>query len=312
MMSIVRGPHPVLGAVLAACLAGALSGCGGGGQARLSPTGGVASQRHVLLRATCEKNPKDGVHGPDRLKVLEHCARFQGTVSEAPAKNPDGDVSFDASPDPGYESMLNAVNRSKDGLHIEIVPRDQPGCTPGKPVHVGDVPGLGICSGRDLAAPALGTHVRVIGAWVRDLNNNWNEIHPVWSIKILRPSAKPETSVVLGKKQVRPNAVGFGTTRPRLIFNGGGRSGRAWHLRWRDWGTVAAYAHGLTWIVSSRGGYYRNPGRIELRASRIRRCSRSGPLAYTFLQARTALRPGGRLGHWLAWGGWKSACTGRR
>lgn len=302
----------MLGAVLAACLAGALSGCGGGGQARLSPTGGLASQRHVLLNTACERNRRDGVHGPDRLKVLNRCAVFQGTVSEAPAKNPDGDVSFSASPDAGYASMLNAINRSKDGLHIEIVPRDQPGCTPGQPVHVGDVPHLGICSGRDVVAPPLGAHVRIIGAWVLDRNNSWYEIHPAWSIKILRPSAKRKTGVVLGKKQVRPNALGFGTTHPRLIFNGGGRSGRAWHLSWRQWGTVATYARGLTWIVRPRGGYYRNPGSIELRASRIGRCSRPRPLAYTFLQARTALRPGGRLGHWLAWGGWKSTCTGRR
>jgi hypothetical protein len=127
----------------------------------------------------------DGVHGSDRLKVLSPCAAFQGTVSEKPVKNSDGDVSFQARPDRGYASMLNAHNRSEGGLHIEIVPRDQPGCKRGQTVHVGDVPDLGTCSGRDIAAPALGAHIRVIGPWVLDRNNNWYEIHPAWRVKQL-------------------------------------------------------------------------------------------------------------------------------
>src|SRR5207244_1914223 len=107
----------------------------------------------------------------------------QGTVTQPPVRNPDdGDVSFNASPDPGYGTMLNAHNRSEGGLHVEIVPRDQPGCTRGQPVHVGDVADLGVCSGRDITAPALGAHVRIIGPWVLDRNNDWYEIHPAWSI----------------------------------------------------------------------------------------------------------------------------------
>jgi hypothetical protein len=171
----------VRGFVLAVCLTAIFSGCGGG-QARPSATESVAGKTHALGNPACERNPKDGVHGPDRLKTLTRCAVFQGTVSQAPVKHPDGDVSFHVSPDPGYASMLNAHNRSEGGLHIEIVPRDQPGCTPGQPVHVGDVPHLGICSGRDVVAPPLGAHVRIIGAWVLDRNNNWYEIHPAWSI----------------------------------------------------------------------------------------------------------------------------------
>jgi hypothetical protein len=81
--------------------------------------------------------------------------------------------------------MLNAHNRSEGGLHIEIVPRDQPDCAPGQPVHAGDVPDLGLCSGRDIREPALGAHVRIIGPWVLDRNNNWYEIHPAWRITLL-------------------------------------------------------------------------------------------------------------------------------
>lgn len=100
-------------------------------------------------------------------------------------KNPDGDVSFEASPDHGYANMLNAHNRSEGGLHIEIVPRDQPGCTLGRAVVIGDIPNLGKCSGRGVIGPPLGAHVRIIGPWVLDRNNNWYEIHPTWGITIL-------------------------------------------------------------------------------------------------------------------------------
>lgn len=170
------------GFALAMWLAAALTGCGGGGlaipPANVHPDG----SGHALHDPVCGKNPKDGVHAADRLKVLSPCAVFQGRVTQAAVKNSDGDVSFEVSPDPGYASMLNAHNRSEGGLHVEIVPRDQPGCTPGQPVHAGDIPDLGLCSGRDVARPALGARIRIIGPWVLDRNNGWYEIHPVWSI----------------------------------------------------------------------------------------------------------------------------------
>src|SRR5437764_3582361 len=181
--SAVRVACFMLGLALLVCVAGALSACGGGG-IRSSTTSGVAGTTATLRNTACDQNPRAGVHGPDRLKVLSPCAVFQGTVAQAPVKNPDdGDVTFQASPDPGYASFLNAHNRSEGGLHIEIVPRDQPGCTPGQPVHAGDVPDLGKCSGRDVVAPAVGAHVRIIGSWVLDRNNGWFEIHPTWSIQ---------------------------------------------------------------------------------------------------------------------------------
>lgn len=178
----VRVARLLLGLALLVCLAEVLSACGSGA-VRSSTTSGVAGTTATLRNTACDQNPRAGVHGPDRLKVLSPCAVFQGTVAEAPVKNPDGDVSFQASPDPGYGSFLNAHNRSEGGLHVEIVPRDQSGCTPGQPVHAGDVPDLGKCSGRDVVAPALGAHVRIIGSWVLDRNNGWFEIHPTWSIQ---------------------------------------------------------------------------------------------------------------------------------
>jgi hypothetical protein len=116
--------------------------------------------------------------------------------------------------------------------------------------------------------------------------------------------------VVLGKKGILNGGVGWGTAHPRTIFNGGDPNGRAWDLRWTDWGTPVTHATGRTWLFRPDGGYYGKAGAIELRASRMGRCTPNGPRAYTRLQAREATRPGGPLGRWFAWGGWKSICTG--
>lgn len=180
--------RPLVGFVLVFCLVTAFSGCGGG-KPHAPTSASAAAKSHTVRSRACEHNPRDGVQTPDRLQVLSPCAAFQGTVDQAPVKYPpDSDVVFQVKPDPGYANMLNAQNRSEGGLHIEIVPRDQPGCTPGQPIHIDDVPDLGTCSGRDLAAPALGAHVRIVGPWVFDRNHGFYEIHPAWSITPARRS----------------------------------------------------------------------------------------------------------------------------
>jgi hypothetical protein len=119
--------------------------------------------------------------------------------------------------------------------------------------------------------------------------------------------AGAEASIVLGKKHLLSYGIGWGTAHPRVIYNGGDPTGKAWHLTWRNWGAAVAYARGLTWIEPHRRGYH-GKGAIELRASRIGRCTPQGPRAYTYLQARVVVRPGGRLSQWFAWSGWKSIC----
>lgn len=182
------GPRSLLGFVLVLFLATAFPGCG---RPRASAPRRAITVGKAHKNRACERNPRDGVQHADRLQVLSPCAAFQGVLIDAPVKyRPDGDVVFDVKPDPGYANMLNAQNRSEGGLHIEIVPRDQPGCTPGQPIHINNLPNLGTCSGRDLAAPALGAHVRIIGPWVLDRNHNFYEIHPAWSIKPVRRSTR--------------------------------------------------------------------------------------------------------------------------
>jgi hypothetical protein len=114
--------------------------------------------------------------------------------------------------------------------------------------------------------------------------------------------------VALGKAHLLRSGVGWGTAHPSRIFNGGDPAGLAFKLRWRGWGSPEAYAQGLTWISRPKGGYYAKPGVIELRADRIGRCTADGPRAYTRLRARVVAKPGGKLGTWFAWGGWKTIC----
>ena len=116
--------------------------------------------------------------------------------------------------------------------------------------------------------------------------------------------------VVLGKQHLLMYGRGWGTPHPRLVDNGGVPSGRAFDLRWSNWGAPVARARGSTWIYKPHGGYYRKPGALEFRAYRLGHCVAGGPTAYTRLQARVAVKPGGRLTRWFAWAGWRSICRG--
>ena len=136
----------------------------------------------------------------------------------------------------------------------------------------------------------------------------WNGHQPNTCAEIYAENS----DAVLGKKHLLRYGSGWGTSHPRSIYNGGDSNGHAWHLTWRNWGTATTTASGLTWIFKPSGGYYAKPGAIELRASRIGRCTRHGPPTYTFLQAREAVRPGGPFGRRFAWSGWASLCKGPR
>lgn len=117
------------------------------------------------------------------------------------------------------------------------------------------------------------------------------------------------SEVVLGKKNLMGRyGIGWGTPHPSRIYNGGVPSGNAWNLRWSNWGSASTTAHGLTWLYRPNGGYYAKPGAIELRAYRLGQCEAGGERAYTRLAARVAVRPGGALGRWYAWGGWRTVC----
>jgi hypothetical protein len=159
-----------------------------------------AEQAAVMTRGCRGGDPLAGVHHPSRLKIVKRCVAATGSVVWARAF-PDGDFKFNLRLDPGGEYLLNEHNHRDQGdaLVCEIIPADQPGCTPGQPVKVplgifqrveawfqGPYE-FGVCTGANIALPPPGARVRVVGPNVIDMPHGWAEIHPVWSVEILSP-----------------------------------------------------------------------------------------------------------------------------
>jgi hypothetical protein len=116
------------------------------------------------------------------------------------------------------------------------------------------------------------------------------------------------SAYVLGGFSFAPNGKGFGTSKPRTIFNGGDPSGLVTSIRWQHWGSAHAIGFGKNAIFRPGGGYYAKRVTIELRASRRGRCPDSDAPAYLHLDFREPSHPGGRLGRWLSWSGAKTVC----
>ena len=111
---------------------------------------------------SCPANPRLGVYDPTRLEVRQQCLWFRGTVADV-ASRKDGDLHVDITPATGYDRYLNDGNRKdQDGAMVmEIMP------------------------GQDFPTPQAGERLAVYGTWVHDTHNDWNEIHPVWTIAYL-------------------------------------------------------------------------------------------------------------------------------
>ena len=146
------------------------------------------AQSARALAAGCRAgNPLANVYHEDRLVVRIRCLTVTGTVAYV-AHEDDGDFHVDLNLPPSEAHLLNQGNRADQygQLVTEIVPADEPGCTPGlppRPAH-GSY-NYGICTGADLTAPPVGARVTVTGPYVLDANHGWMEIHPVWVIKVI-------------------------------------------------------------------------------------------------------------------------------
>jgi hypothetical protein len=116
------------------------------------------------------------------------------------------------------------------------------------------------------------------------------------------------TQVVLGSTtSFVPYGVGWGTSKPDRLDNGGDPTGRVWNLRWKHWGATTALGDGLTFLSpTSKHGWV--TGRAELRASHIARCSPTGPAAYTRLEVRVALLKAGVYTAWSLWNDRPNLC----
>src|SRR5579862_45031 len=136
--------------------------------------------------AACRSgDPLADVYHPDRLEVRRACVTVTGIVRSV-RREDDGDVDFDLALDASYRSRLTPANAAEQHgwLVVEIVPADEPGCTPGRPPRpaTGSYD-YGICTGSDETPPPVGAHVSVTGPYVLDEDHGgWAEVHPAWAI----------------------------------------------------------------------------------------------------------------------------------
>ena len=129
-------------------------------------------------------NPLANVYHPDRLQMHTPCITVSGVVTSVRHED-DGDYHFNIRLDSRYASLIDSANEQYEGggLVAEIVPADQPGCTPGSPPKpTSGSYDYGTCTGADLVRPAVGDRVTVTGPYVLDSVHGWMEVHPVWKI----------------------------------------------------------------------------------------------------------------------------------
>lgn len=183
--------RPALGLVAAFAAGAGLAACGAE-TSSLSKEQAAAASR---ILSVCRSDPHEGVHDPTRLTVLAECVAVTGTVVKVPRIPADGDQTFNIAVDPPYANMLNDDNRRNGGLHVEIVPEDQPGCTKGQAItKPSGYNNLGVCSGANIPTPSVGDKVRVVGTYVHDTWAGPNEIHPAWAVDKLPPATPPPTT----------------------------------------------------------------------------------------------------------------------
>lgn len=134
-------------------------------------------------------NPNwDCITHRERLQVINNNATVTGTVIPAgdggPHYAPDGDLVFAFKPDPQYEYMLNAVNKTNKkyggGLWIEGVCQKQNKAK--EPRHQGDCK----CGASKFKQPKNGDKLRITGAHCKDVGEEGhNEIHPIYTMETL-------------------------------------------------------------------------------------------------------------------------------
>lgn len=143
--------------------------------------GGAPKCDDSLWQHVYTGDPKKFSKPQDRLKVITPCRTVTGTVfnflSEA-----DGDFHIRIAVDPQFKSLLNAKNKSDQSGHLVV----EPVCTkaPTQPDTVKE----GVCNGfrQTIFTPDMkGKRVRIVGAYVEDMEHGWNEIHPVTSITVI-------------------------------------------------------------------------------------------------------------------------------
>ncbi|MHB1447002.1 MAG: hypothetical protein ACYCTI_01690 [Acidimicrobiales bacterium] len=165
-------------------------------------------------------DPLANVYHPYRLQVRSDCMTVTGTVAYVRSED-DGDVHINLALPASESHLLDGANYTYENgdLVAEIVPADQPGCTPGQPpplpptAYRSSSYDYGTCTGADIATPPQGSQVRISGPYVLDSDHGWMEIHPVWSVTVLgvgtsAPAASASSPPASDTEPAQPGAGG--------------------------------------------------------------------------------------------------------
>lgn len=124
------------------------------------------------------------------------------------------------------------------------------------------------------------------------------------------PTAPTPTPVIGIPHSFGAHSQGWGHVRPRVLYNGGDGSGDISLITWSSWGGATARGVGKNSIFSPKGGYYRRPVNIQLRATDLGPCGTTGQPGYHHLYVREPSRPGGPIGKWRIWTSYhRDLCT---
>jgi hypothetical protein len=131
----------------------------------------------ILAAENCDAGLWKHVYRPERLRVIEMCVAVEGRVVSV-RRESDGDLHVALDPD--QKSVLNLLNviHGRGHLVVESICDRVPAHADARSACAGFTP--------QVAIPNAGARVRVIGAYVTDRDNGWNEVHPVTRIETLR------------------------------------------------------------------------------------------------------------------------------
>jgi hypothetical protein len=154
-----------------------------------NPAGDPESAAEAAGSPTCDDTLWHHVYHSHRLIVKHACLAVTGTIVDASGgkqrdgvrHEADGDTHGWLRVDPPFQDLLNQGNMTDEGgnLVFEIVCKFTP------PTQADAKPACASYKSA-IKIPPIGSHVTIVGAYVRDTNHaKWMEIHPVTSITVI-------------------------------------------------------------------------------------------------------------------------------
>ena len=132
--------------------------------------------QEVLPASDCDASLWNHTYEKERLHIIADCTAVEGRVVGV-RQAEDGDLHISLNPD--RKSVLNLVNviHAHRTLVVELVCEHPPKEDPARAACGDFHPAITV--------PRMDDRVRIIGAYVTDTDNGWNEIHPVSRIEVL-------------------------------------------------------------------------------------------------------------------------------